>query len=144
MANSDTLTARKKLVKEHMRAENAHDIAATMATLGRQPKYIVNGTILEGHEAIRAQYEDMGLGNAGGFSQVKVEVIAWHVSDEAIILEGTMGGTHSAEWQGIPATGRSFKVPVCAVFTFDEEEKVAGERIYFDSGLLLKQLGIMS
>jgi len=144
MANSDTLNARIKLCEEHLRAENAHNVAAIMATLGRQPKYIVNGTILEGHEAIRAQYEDMGLGNAGGFSQLKVEVIAWHVSDEAIILEGMMGGAHSAEWQGIPATGRSFEIPVCAVFTFDAEEKVAGERVYFDSALLLRQLGVLS
>jgi len=144
MANSSTLNARMKLCEEHLRAENAHDVAAVMATLGRQPRYIVNGTILEGHEAIRAQYEDMGLGDAGGFSQLKVDVIAWHVGDEAIILEAMMGGTHTAEWQGIPVTGRSFAVPVCAIFTFDAEEKVAGERIYFDSALLLRLLGVLS
>lgn len=62
MANSDTLTARKHLVEEHMRAENAHDITATMATLGRQPKYVLNGMIIEGREAIRAAYEGIGLG----------------------------------------------------------------------------------
>lgn len=144
MTDSSTLNARKKLVEEHMRAENAHDITATMATLGRQPRYVLNGMILDGHEAIRSAYEGIGLGNAAAFSQFKVDVTALHTSEEAVILEGMMSGTHVEEWQGVPATGRSFHIPVCAVFTFDAEEKLAGERIYFDSGLLLKQLGVLS
>jgi steroid delta-isomerase-like uncharacterized protein len=144
MASSDSLNARKKLVEEHMRAENAHDVTATMATLGRQPRYILNGVIIDGHEAIRAAYEGIGLSKAAAFSHFKVEVTGLHTGEEAIILEGMMSGTHVAEWQGVPATGRSFNIPVCAVFTFDAEEKLAGERIYFDSGLLLKQLGVLS
>lgn len=144
MANSNTINARRKLVEEHMRVENAHDIAATMATLGRQPQYVLHGTILDGHEAIRSAYESLGLGKAAAFSHFTVEVTALHTSEEAIVLEGMMSGTHAAEWQGIPATGRSFNIPVCAVFTFDAEEKLAGERIYFDSGLLLRQLGVLS
>ncbi len=144
MTDSDTLNARKKLVEEHMRAENAHDVTATMSTLGRRPRYVLNGTILDGHEAIRSAYEGIGLGKAAAFSHFKVDETVLHTSEGAIVLEGMMSGTHVAEWQGIPATGRSFNVPVCAVFTFDAEEKLAGERIYFDSGLLLKQLGVLS
>ena len=71
-------------------------------------------------------------------------VTALHTGEEAVVLEGMMSGTHAAEWQGIPATGRSFVIPVCAVFTFDEEEKIAGERVYFDGALLLRQLGVLS
>jgi steroid delta-isomerase-like uncharacterized protein len=127
-----------------MHAENAHDITATMATLGRQPRYILNGTILDGHEAIRGAYEGIGLGKGAAFSHFKVDVTALHTSEEAVVLEGMMSGTHVAEWQGIPATGRSFAIPVCAVFTFDAEEKLAGERIYFDGALLLRQLGVLS
>jgi steroid delta-isomerase-like uncharacterized protein len=144
MANSNTLTARKHLVEEHMRAENAHDIVATMATLGRQPRYVLNGMLIDGREAIRAAYEGIGLGNAAAFAQFKVAVTGLHAGEEAIVLEGMMSGTHVAEWQGVPATGRSFHIPVCAVFTFDEEEKIAGERIYFDGALLLRQLGVLS
>jgi steroid delta-isomerase-like uncharacterized protein len=144
MANRDMLDARTKLVEEHMRAENAHDITATMATLGRQPRYVLNGVILDGHEAIRSAYEGIGLGDDAAFVQFKVDVTALHASGEAVILEGMMSGAHVAEWQGVPATGRSFTIPVCAVFTFDAEEKLAGERIYFDSGLLLRQLGVLS
>jgi steroid delta-isomerase-like uncharacterized protein len=144
MANNETLTARRKLVEEHMRAENAHDLAGTLATLGRSPRYVLNGEILDGHEAIGGAYESLGLGKGASFAHFKVDVTGFHVGEEAIILEGMMNGTHVAEWQGIPATGKSFHVPVCAVFTFDAEEKLAGERIYFDSGLLLKQLGVLS
>lgn len=144
MGNSNTIKARLKLYEEHARAENAHDVAAIMATLGRQPRYVMNGTIIEGYDVIRDQYEGMGWVNAGGFSQLKVEATAWLVGEDAIVVEALLRGTHSAEWQGIPATGRSFAIPVCAIFTFDEEEKVADERIYFDSSLLLRQLGVLS
>ena len=144
MASSAPLNARKTLVEEHLRAENAPDITATMATLGRQPRYVLNGVLIDGHEAMRAAYEGMGLGNAAAFAQFKVAVPGLHTGEEAVVLEGMMSGTHVAEWQGVPATGRSFHIPVCAVFTFDAEEKLAGERIYFDSGLLLQQLGVLS
>jgi steroid delta-isomerase-like uncharacterized protein len=117
---------------------------ATMSTLGRQPRYVLNGAILDGHEAIRSAYEGIGLGDAAAFSHFKVDETVLHTSEETVVLEGMMSGTHMAEWQGIPATGRSFNVPVCAVFTFDAEEKIAGERIYFDGALLLKQLGVLS
>lgn len=144
MASSDMLKARKKLVEEHMRVENGHDITATLATLGRSPRYVVNGTLVEGHEAIRALYEDLGFGDAGSFSQLTVEVTALHTGEEAVVLEGMIRGIHATEWQGIPATGRSIEVPVCAVYTFDAEEKIAGERVYFDGSLLLRQLGVLS
>ena len=51
--------ARIKLVDEHMRAENACDVDATMETLGDTPSYELNGVPLEGHENIRAFYEEL-------------------------------------------------------------------------------------
>jgi hypothetical protein len=53
-------------------------------------------------------------------------------------------GEHTGTWQGIAATGRKIESPVCAIFVFDEEGKVASERVYFDGTLLLKQLGVLS
>lgn len=144
MASNEMLKARTRLVEEHMRVENGHDIPATLATLGRSPRYIVNGTIVEGHEAIGNLYESLGFGDTGSFSHLTVEVTGLHTGEEAVVLEGVIKGIHSAEYQGIPATGRAIEVPVCAVYTFDTEEKIAGERVYFDNGLLLKQLGVVS
>jgi len=58
-------------------------------------------------------------------------------------VEMVLSGTHSGTWFGIPPTGRRFELPACAVFIFDEDDKIAGERGYFDSALLLRQLGLL-
>jgi predicted ester cyclase len=52
-------------------------------------------------------------------------------------------GRHTGEWQGIAATGRKIEVAVCTVYKFDERGKLASENVYFDTGSLLKQLGVL-
>lgn len=54
-----------------------------------------------------------------------------------------MRGRHTGTWQGIASTGRDFEVAVCTVYKFDEDGKLAGEHVYFDTGSLLKQLGVL-
>jgi hypothetical protein len=44
----------------------------------------------------------------------------------------------------LPATGRRFDFPLCAVYTFDEQDRLAGERIYYDRITVLRQLGVVS
>jgi len=51
-------------------------------------------------------------------------------------------GTHLGEWRGLPATGRRVEVPLCGVYTFDADDRLAGERIYYDRGTVLRQLGV--
>lgn len=59
------------------------------------------------------------------------------------IIELLFTGTHTDTFQGIQATNREFSVPACAIFTFDGEGKLAGERVYFDGALVLQQLGAL-
>jgi len=66
-----------------------------------------------------------------------------HVSDKAVIVEGVIRGTHKGSFLGIAATDRQIEIPQCAVFFFDEEGKLAGERVYFDATLILQQLGLL-
>lgn len=142
--DQDQMEARLKLVEEHMRAENAHDVDGVMRTFGKDPTFVLNGDTLTGPESIRAMYEDFGFGGRGGFANIHVEEKQRYISDNAVILEATLGGEHTNTWQGIPATGRKVEVPLCAVFPFDEEGKLAGERVYLDGALLLRQLGVLS
>jgi steroid delta-isomerase-like uncharacterized protein len=142
--DQDQLEARLKLVDEHMRAENAHDVDGVMQTFGKDPIFVLNGDTLTGPESIRAMYEDFGFGGRGGFANIHVEVKQRHISDNAVILEATLSGEHTNTWQGIPATGRKVEVPLCAVFLFDGEGKLAGETVYLDGALLLRQLGVLS
>jgi hypothetical protein len=55
MTNNDVITACMQLVKEHIRAENAHQIAAIMATFGSQLRFVLNGMDIDGREGIRSR-----------------------------------------------------------------------------------------
>lgn len=85
-----------------------------------------------------------GFGGQGGFTDIHVAERQRHVSDDVVVLEVMVTGEHTGTWQGIPATGKRFEVPLCAVFVFDGEGKLAGERVYMDGALLLRQLGVLS
>src|SRR5881409_3685105 len=43
---------------------------------------------------------------------------------------------------GLPATGRRMEFPLCGVYAFDADDRLAGERIYYDRGVVLGQLGL--
>ena len=50
------------------------------------------------------------------------------------------GKTSLLEAVGWAATGKSFRVPLCAIFFFDGEQ-IVNERIYFDTASLVTQIG---
>jgi steroid delta-isomerase-like uncharacterized protein len=135
--SQDQIEARLRVVEEHIRAENAHDVDSIMRTFGEHPTFPLNGDTFTGQEGIRAMYEGFGFGGRGSFANIHVEERRRHVGDDAVILEATLSGEHTDTWQGIPATGRKFELPACAVFPFDEEGRLTGERVYLDGALLL-------
>jgi steroid delta-isomerase-like uncharacterized protein len=136
--------ARLRAVEEHLDAENNHDIGAIMATFSPQPAFALNGAEFGGAETVRALYEGFGFGEGGSFSGLRVEVLKLHPGDESATAELMLRGRHTGDWQGVPATGREVAVPVCAVFTFDAQDRVASERVYFDGALVLRQLGVLA
>jgi steroid delta-isomerase-like uncharacterized protein len=133
------LAARINLVDEHVRAENNHELDGTMATLNETPLFRLNDEEIIGNDGVRGFYADLFR----GFPDLHLDVTQRHVADEAIILELMISGTHTNEFRGIPATGRRVQYPCCAVFPFDENDRITGERIYFDVALFLRQLGLM-
>ncbi|WP_101297192.1 ester cyclase [Halegenticoccus soli] len=132
--------ARLTLVEEHVRHENRHDLDAVMATFGATPEY--EDTPWRGHhtgrDGVRAYYE--GLLRA--VPDLHIDVQRRHVTDEHVVLEVVISGTHTGPWRGLPGTGRRVEFPLCAVYSFDEEDKLAGERIYYDRATVLRQLGV--
>jgi steroid delta-isomerase-like uncharacterized protein len=131
--------ARIKAVQEHFRIENTHDLDAVMATFWHTCSFLANNELHDGREAVRAFYSECFR----GFPDLRFDIKSLHVRDEAIPVEMVLSGTHSGTWFGIPPTGRRFEIPACAVFIFDEHDKIAGERGYFDSAFLLRQLGLL-
>jgi steroid delta-isomerase-like uncharacterized protein len=130
---------RIKAVQEHFRIENTRDLDAVMETFGNQTSFLVNNELHEGREAVRAFHGEFFR----GFPDLRFDIKHLHVGEEAIPVEMVLSGTHTGTWFGIPPTGRRFEIPACAVFIFDEDDKIAGERGYFDSALMLRQLGLL-
>jgi steroid delta-isomerase-like uncharacterized protein len=73
---------------------------------------------------------------------LEIELKRQHVTDDAILVEVMIRGTHLGGWRGLPATGRRVEFPLCGVYTFDADDRLAGEKIYYDRGTVLRQLGV--
>ena len=141
--SQDRLQTRVRGLEEHIRAENSHDVNAIMETFAEGGMLVFNGVSLADPDRIRMLHEQLGFGDRGGFSDLRVEERQRYVSEDAIVLEQVVSGRHTGEWQGIAATGRQIEVPVCTVYKFDAAGRLSSENVYFDTGSLLKQLGVL-
>jgi steroid delta-isomerase-like uncharacterized protein len=126
------------LVNEHMRLENAHDFAACIAEFGR-PRYhvLADGDVFEG----AARVDHFLSENRRAFPDFRFEPSRVSPTPDAVLVEGVFTGTHDGPWRGLPATGRWVEFPMCLIFDFDGDVMV-GERLYFDLGTPLRQLGV--
>jgi steroid delta-isomerase-like uncharacterized protein len=139
---NDSAARRLRQVEEHVRFENAHDLEGVMSTFGASGFY-EDAPWSERHEGlhgVRGYYEAL-LRAAPDFH---IEVKRRHVAEDGVVLEVELTGTHLGRWRGLPATGRRIQIPLCAVYTFDNDDRLAGERIYYDRMTILRQLGVMS
>jgi steroid delta-isomerase-like uncharacterized protein len=91
----------------------------------------------EGREQVRQFYEQL----MAALPDLNIEIVRRHIAAETIILEVVIRGTQLGPWRGLPATGRRVEVPLCGVYTFSSDDRLAGERIYYDRAMVLRQLG---
>ena len=70
------------------------------------------------------------------FPDFHVELLKLYHSDDAVIIEVDMSGTHTgAAWAGIAPTGRKMKVPLLAICVFEADRMIC-EKIYYDMATL--------
>jgi steroid delta-isomerase-like uncharacterized protein len=131
-------TAREATVREHMESENRHDFETTMSTFAH-PRYelIPTGDVYDGAEEVARYFEETRT----AFPDQRNELVAMHHADDAVLVEFDLKGTHEGPYRGLPPTGRAFTCRMLAIFLF-EEDRLVGERVYFDSATILRQLGI--
>jgi steroid delta-isomerase-like uncharacterized protein len=136
--NEDLRRRREELVIEHMESENRHEYDATIATFDH-PRYELVGTgeVYDGPEEVARYFDETRT----AFPNQRNELISLHHADDAVIVEANLYGTHEGPLRGLPPTGRRFEMRFCAVFVF-EGDRLVCERVYFDSGTVLRQLGI--
>jgi steroid delta-isomerase-like uncharacterized protein len=137
---TDRRSARTAIVEQHVRLENEHDLEGVLATFGEGAHYDDEAWAehFEGMNGVREFYEQL----MQAMPDLKIDVQRRHVSDDAILLEVIIRGTHLGAWRGLPPTGRRVDFPLCGVYTFDSQDRLAGEKIYYDRATVLRQLGV--
>jgi steroid delta-isomerase-like uncharacterized protein len=129
---------REEIVVEHMETENRHEFDKTMDTF-HHPRYELIGTgdVYDGHDQVATYFEETRT----AFPDQRNETIAIHHADDAVLVEAWLRGSHLGPFRGLPPTGRKFEMRFLAMFLF-EQDRLVCERVYFDVGTVLRQLGI--
>ena len=136
----DRRSVRIAMVEQHIQLENEHDLEGVLLTFGDTARYDDEpwAEHYEGRKGVRLFYEQL----MKALPDLEIEIQRRHVADEAVLVEVVIRGTHLGGWRGLPATGRRVEFPLCGVYTFDAEDRLAGEKIYYDRGTVLRQLGV--
>lgn len=139
MAPNATLRRkREEIVREHMDSENRQEFDATLDTF-EHPRYELIGTgeVYDGTEEVERYFAQ----TRRAFPDQRNELLALHHADDAVLVEAVVRGTHRGPLRSLPPTGREFQLPILSIFLFDDD-KLIGERVYFDQTTVLRQLGI--
>src|SRR5690242_11653867 len=129
----DRQAARIAIVEQHIRFENAHDLEGVLGTFGDHARYDDEpwDEHYDGRDGVRLFYEQL----LKALPDLEITVRHRHIAEDAILVEVVIRGTQLGGWRGLPATGRRVEFPLCGVYTFDADDRLAGERIYYDRGL---------
>jgi steroid delta-isomerase-like uncharacterized protein len=140
MNNEDRVADRLQIVDEHIRRENEHDVAGIMRTFGAAARF--DDEPFDAHHVGREEVRAFYAGLLQALPGLRLDVQRRHAATDTVVLEVIVRGQHLGPWRGLPPTGRHVELPLCGIFTFDEENHLAGERAYYDRATLLRQLGI--
>ncbi len=131
---------RLQVVRDHMESENRLAFDETIATFAH-PHYelIATGTTYDGVDEVMGYYAS----SREAFPDQRNEIHSLRSADDAVIVEFDLLGTHAGPFLGLAPTGREFRCRMVAFFIFETgTDRIECERVYFDSGTILSQLGI--
>ena len=140
MSPDDLRARREAVVRRHMEAENEHDYDAVLATFSR-PRYelVATGQVFDGEAEVRRYFEV----SRTPFPDQRNELVSIRSTDDAVVVELDLLGTHQGPLAGVEPTGRTFRSRMCALFIFEDGgDGIVCERVYFNPGDILRQLGI--
>lgn len=138
MITAELRQRRLDVIREHMDTEVTKEFDRTLATFNGHPRYeiVPTGQVFDGDDEVMTYYRTTRT----AFPDQRHENARFHVTDDAVIVEFDLLGTNLGEFYGLPPTGKAFRVPVIAVFSF-EGDRITNERIYFDAATLVNQIG---
>lgn len=129
------------LVKDHLRAEDAHDVDSILATFTddcvyRIPAYDV---ALRGKSEIGRFYQGM----FETFPDFVNESETFHVSPDAVFVEVVTVRTHRGDWRDIEPTGTTFRTSSLAHFPVAPDGLLGGEIVYANPIDALHKIGAL-
>ncbi len=127
-----------QLLDRHLAAENAHDLAGTLATLAADCEFVDTalGMRWSGHDGAAAHYTMWW--NAFDL-QVTGERL--HLAEESAVAETTWKGIHVGTFGVAAASHLPVEFTVAVVVEF-RDGLMASERLYWDAAGLARQLGV--
>lgn len=122
--------------------ERDFDTLSSLFTQDAEIADVPGGLTLNGPDGARHEAERW----ASAFPDGKVEVANTTADSSGVVVEGILRGTNTGALQSpageIPATNRSVEMPF--VIAWDVTDgRVTGQRGYYDSATLMRQLGLM-
>lgn len=130
----------QELVLRHLKAENRHDMDATLDTL--HPECVFEdfglGWTYHGRQGAKRYYDIWW----NAFKLTVVGETQYWSDANALIAEARFTGKHVGQFCGVPATGNDLDLRI-AVFVHFRDGLMAGERFYYDSRSLFSQLGVV-
>src|SRR5690606_25525809 len=113
-------------------SEVDQEFERTLVTFAGTPRYeiVPTGAVYDGAEAVLAYHR----AQRGAFPDQRHDGVTFHVADDdTIIAEFDLLGTNLGEFMGGAPTGKAFRVPTIAVFTFAPgDHRLVNERVYLD------------
>jgi steroid delta-isomerase-like uncharacterized protein len=125
---------------EYLAAWNAHDPAAVARHMADDAIYedVALGRVLHGRSEIAAFVEEATRAS----SDFRFEEVSLFTAGNDYANEWVMTGTNDRAVQGVPATGRSFRVRGASVGKLDPSGRIAENRDYYNLAEMFAQLGI--
>jgi steroid delta-isomerase-like uncharacterized protein len=129
---------REAVVREHMDSENTLDFDRALETFAH-PRYelVATGQVFDGAEEVMGYYR----GSRRSFPDQRNDNVVLRHTDDGVIVEFDLKGTHLGCFRGHEPTGRDFTCPMIALFLF-EGDRIVCERVYFDAATIARQLGL--
>ena len=105
-----------------------NNLQGIMTTFGRQACYDDEpwSEHHDSRDAVRHYYEDLLV----ALPDLRIDIAHRLAAEDAVALEVRISDTHLGPWSRLPPTGWRVEFPLCGLFTFDEEGKLAGERMH--------------
>ena len=130
----------KRLWQKHVLAENRRSIPGLLATLVEWPVYtlMADGRRFEGPEGVTRFYS----GLFEGVPDATFDLKDVFFGENGVVEESVLLGRQTRPLFDYPAHGARLALPLTIVFPFDNGQgRFAGERLYFDLGTLMRQIG---